>query len=71
MRKKGAQGMSKTAKSTGEPASRCTASRSLSPEAGFDRSLASTARRRLARKTCESSRACTVAPIRAATRART
>ena len=49
--KTGAQGMSKTAKSTGEPVSFCTASRSLRPEAGFDRSLDSTERRRLARNT--------------------
>ena len=38
--KNGAQGMSKTAKSTGEPMSFWTDSRSLRPEAGFERSLA-------------------------------
>ena len=69
--KNGAQGMSKTANSTGEAVSRCTASRSFRPEAGFERSLDSTARRRLARKTRASSRAWNVAPMRAATRART
>ena len=67
----GAQGMSNTANSTGDPASRCTASRSFIPDAGRDRSLASTERRSVARNTRLSSRLCTVAPTRAASRPRT
>ena len=63
--------MSKTANSTGEPVSFCTASTSRRPEAGFERSLDSTARRRFARNTRASSRCWKVVPIRAATRART
>ncbi|PJN94487.1 hypothetical protein CNY89_14215, partial [Amaricoccus sp. HAR-UPW-R2A-40] len=64
--KNGAQGMSKIAKSTGEPAKRCTASRSLSPDAGLARSFGWTERRSIARNTRASSRACAVAPMRAA-----
>ena len=63
--------MSKIAKSTGEPVSFCTASTSRRPEAGLERSLDSTERRRLARNTRASSRDWKVLPTRAATRPRT
>ena len=66
----GVQGMSKSAKSTGEAMKRCTASRSRSPDQGRPRSPEVSARARPASKTRASSRLWKRAPSRAAMRPR-
>ena len=66
----GVQGMSKSAKSTGEDMKRCTASRSRSPARAAPLARRSAPARAPTSKTRASSRDWNSAPIRAATRPR-
>ena len=66
----GVQGMSKSAKSTGEAMKLCTASRSRRPDHGRPRSPETSARERPASNTRGSSRVWISAPTRAAMRPR-